>query len=53
MKQIQEYMKELTGKSTVPRVFVNGQIIGGHDDTMKAIKDGSFDKLLFYNKENI
>lgn len=30
---IQQYLKELTGASSVPRVFINGQFIGGGDDT--------------------
>ncbi|UXI21994.1 hypothetical protein NH340_JMT07937 [Sarcoptes scabiei] len=31
--EIQSYLKSITGASTVPRVFINGQCIGGCNDT--------------------
>jgi glutaredoxin 3 len=31
---------------TVPNVFVNGQHIGGNDDTQSAIKSGKIAQLL-------
>lgn len=37
--EIQSYLKDLTGASSVPRVFIGGQFIGGGDDT--AAKDAS------------
>ncbi|GAU98139.1 hypothetical protein RvY_09320 [Ramazzottius varieornatus] len=43
---IQEYMKSLTGASTVPRVFINGKCIGGGDDTEKLDRNGELKKLL-------
>ena len=33
VSEIQNYLKSLTGASTVPRVFINGNCIGGGDDT--------------------
>jgi len=39
--EIQDYLKVLTGGSTVPRVFIKGEFIGGHDvDTLAMHKAG-------------
>mmetsp|Transcript_9055 Transcript_9055/g.8141 ORF Transcript_9055/g.8141 Transcript_9055/m.8141 type:complete len:115 (-) Transcript_9055:33-377(-) len=38
MNAIQQYCKELTGGSSVPRVFIDGKFIGGCDDTEKLDK---------------
>ena len=35
---IQRYMGELTGATTVPRVFIGGKFLGGADDTEAAHK---------------
>lgn len=45
-EEIQDYCKELTGGRTVPRVFVNGKFIGGCDDTLKQLQDGSFSEIV-------
>ena len=37
---------ELTKQRTVPNVFVNGQHLGGCDDTMAAISSGKLAKML-------
>merc|ERR1712173_497456 len=34
--EIQAYMKQLTGASSVPRVFIGGSCIGGGDETSAA-----------------
>ncbi|CAG2121927.1 unnamed protein product [Medioppia subpectinata] len=44
--QIQEYMKQLTGASSVPRVFINGVSIGGGDDTARLDSNGQLGKKL-------
>ncbi|CAD5208939.1 unnamed protein product [Bursaphelenchus xylophilus] len=44
--QIQDYLKELTGARSVPRVFINGKFLGGGDDTVAAFKDGSLEVKL-------
>ena len=36
----------MTKQTTVPNVYVNGQHVGGFDDTSKANKDGRLKKLL-------
>ena len=44
--EIQEYMRQLTGASSVPRVFIGGKCIGGGDETSKAHKSGQLQTLL-------
>jgi len=39
-EEIQSYLKYLTGASTVPRVFIKGEFIGGHDATLKLHNEG-------------
>lgn len=47
--EIQSVLLDLVGRHTVPQVFVNGQHIGGSDDTTKAFSDGQLQKLLEKN----
>jgi len=37
-------LKRATGKTTVPQVFVGGELIGGADETLAALADGSLQK---------
>jgi glutaredoxin 3 len=39
-------MKQLTGASSVPRVFIGGQCIGGGDETSAAHKSGKLEGML-------
>ena len=39
-------MHQLTGGRTVPRVFINGQCIGGGNETSSAHKSGQLEKKL-------
>mmetsp|Transcript_28398 Transcript_28398/g.86811 ORF Transcript_28398/g.86811 Transcript_28398/m.86811 type:complete len:160 (+) Transcript_28398:25-504(+) len=43
---IQNALASMTGQRTVPNVFINGQHIGGNDDTQKAYKSGKLKELL-------
>ncbi|KAJ1855244.1 Glutaredoxin [Coemansia sp. RSA 638] len=43
---IQTSLLELTGQRTVPNVFANGHHIGGCDDTLAALSNGTLVKLL-------
>lgn len=43
---IQAYLKEKTGASSVPRVFIKGELIGGCDDTMRQHESGELAKKL-------
>jgi len=43
---IQEYLYQKTGQSTVPNVFVNKQHIGGNDDTRALLRAGKLAPLV-------
>merc|ERR1719343_748091 len=44
--EIQENLLEVSGQKTVPNVFINGEHLGGNDDTQKAIKEGKLQDML-------
>ncbi len=44
-------MERLSGRRTVPQIFINDQLIGGFDDLSQAEKTGKLDVLLQINKE--
>ncbi|SBT34660.1 glutaredoxin 1, putative [Plasmodium ovale wallikeri] len=46
MADIQAYLKELTGKSSVPRIFINKEIVGGCDDLVKENEEGKLQERL-------
>lgn len=46
MSQIQAYLKQITGASTVPRIFINSNKIGGCDDLTKLHKNGELKRFL-------
>lgn len=39
-------MERLSGRRTVPQIFINGQPIGGYDDLSALAKSGELDNLL-------
>lgn len=41
-----EEMERLSGRRTVPQLFINGQSIGGYDDLVLLAKKGELDRLL-------
>lgn len=41
-----EKLEILTGRETVPQIFINSKYIGGCDDIMKLDKEKKLDKLL-------
>ena len=41
-----QWLAELTGRTTVPQVFIDGKSIGGYDDMKKLDRSGELDKLL-------
>ena len=43
---IQRQLAAMTGQRSVPNVFVNGQHVGGNDDTQAAHRNGTLSKLL-------
>jgi len=40
------WLVEVTGRTTVPQIFVNGQPIGGYDDLRALDHRGELDRLL-------
>ena len=46
MHPIQDYLKELTGARSVPRVFIGGKSIGGCDDTKAMAAEGKLLPLI-------
>jgi len=46
MDEIQNYMSELTGARSVPRVFIGGKFIGGGDETMAAHRNKKLQGML-------
>ncbi|GAB4838311.1 Glutaredoxin-C4 [Ancistrocladus abbreviatus] len=43
---IQDALMEIVKRRTVPQVFIDGEHIGGSDDTVEAYKSGKLAKLL-------
>lgn len=43
---IQQALARMTGQRSVPNVFVQGQHIGGNDDTQAAAQSGKLQQLL-------
>lgn len=43
---IQDVLQDITGKRTVPRIFINKEIVGGSDDLLREINEGTLKKRL-------
>lgn len=43
---LKEMLTRAEGRTTVPEIFVNGQLIGGYDNLREADESGELDKLL-------
>jgi len=43
---LREEMQRLSGRRTVPQIFIDGQPIGGFDELYSLDQDGQLDKLL-------
>ncbi|VAW73458.1 Glutaredoxin 3 (Grx3) [hydrothermal vent metagenome] len=41
-----EEMQELTGRNTVPQIFIGDHYVGGYDDLALLERDGELDPLL-------
>ena len=44
--KLRKQMTELSGGTTVPQIFIDGQSIGGYDDMNALDQQGELDKLL-------
>jgi glutaredoxin 3 len=40
------WLREYTGRSTVPQIFINGQGVGGYDDIAALDRKGKLDPML-------
>lgn len=43
---IQQYLGQLTGGTSVPRVFIDGEFIGGGDDVERLANNGKLEVML-------
>lgn len=43
---VQDYMREVTGGRSVPRVFIGGKFVGGGDETAALDRQGKLEGLL-------
>ena len=44
--ELRAWLAEVTGRTTVPQVFINGRAIGGSDDLAALDRSGELDRLL-------
>lgn len=44
--QMQNYLQEITGARTVPRIFIDGNCIGGCDECLQMQKSGKLQSIL-------
>lgn len=44
--QIQQALGQITGGTSVPRVFIDGEFIGGGDDTERLANNGKLEVML-------
>ncbi|KAM7252223.1 hypothetical protein ACFE04_024106 [Oxalis oulophora] len=49
---IQDALREIIGRRTVPQVFIDGKHIGGSDDTVDAYESGKLAELLGIDMED-
>jgi glutaredoxin 3 len=45
-REKRQWLVEVTGSTTVPQIFIDGQAIGGYDDMRALERSGELDKLL-------
>ena len=46
MAEIQDYLQQITGGRTVPRVFIGGKSVGGCDDTVRLVEQNKLTELV-------
>ena len=44
--ETRKWLVEVTGRSTVPQIFIDGRAIGGYDDMHALDRKGELDRLL-------
>ncbi|VDK57346.1 unnamed protein product [Anisakis simplex] len=45
-ERIQDVLQSISGKRTVPQVFIGGKFIGGGDEVVAALRDGRLKRML-------
>ncbi|MEK7230162.1 MAG: glutaredoxin 3 [Candidatus Binatota bacterium] len=45
-ERLQEEIEHLSGRRTVPQIFINGKSVGGFDDIKQMDATGDLDRLL-------
>ena len=45
-REKRQWLAEVTGRTTVPQVFIDGKSVGGYDDLRVLDRSGELDKLL-------
>ncbi len=45
--ELEEQMRERSGRTSVPQIFIDGQHVGGYDDIAALDATGAHDPLLF------
>jgi glutaredoxin 3 len=45
-REKRRWLAEVTGRTTVPQIFIDGRAIGGYDDMRALERSGELDKLL-------
>ena len=48
--ELEQQMRERSGRATVPQIFIDGQHLGGYDDIAALDATGELDPLLFGGK---
>ena len=46
-RKTRTWLVEVTGRTTVPQIFIDGQPIGGYDDLRAFDRRGDLDKMLW------
>jgi glutaredoxin 3 len=44
--ELRRWLRDATGRSTVPQIFIGGRSIGGYDDLRALDRTGELDRLL-------
>jgi glutaredoxin 3 len=45
-REKRQWLVEVTGRTTVPQIFIDGRPIGGYDDMRALERNGTLDQLL-------
>jgi len=51
-REKRQWLAEVTGRTTVPQVFIDGKSVGGYDDLKMLERSGELDKLLAGSSES-